>query len=129
MLCGARPSRLGRRRLSFEKRTERQALRSHNKGLIRVFISWIYRLSLLLIKDYIGLWVRLLDLFCRGTEKEHRHRACAGSDDLSIPSCTPVVDEKSDIRVAIYYFDFMWGDGAEIDRVWPGLFNYIAVTC
>lgn len=60
--------------------------------------------------------------------KERASSPCACADDLSIPSCTPRRREKSDIRVAIYYFEFMWGDGAEIDRVWLGPFNYTAFS-
>lgn len=65
--------------------------------------------------------------FVIGQVKEPRHCACAFVDDLSIPSCTLAgCWEKSDIREAIYYFDFMWGDGVEIDRVWLSPFNYSA---
>lgn len=54
--------------------------------------------------------------------------ACAFADDLSIPPCTlcAVLKKKVTLDLAIYYFDFKWGDGVEIDRVWLGPFNYIA---
>lgn len=54
--------------------------------------------------------------------------ACAVADDPSIPSCTPYAgtEKKVTLELAIYYFVVKWGDGAEIDRVWLGPFNYIA---
>lgn len=61
-------------------------------------------------------------------EKASSPCACAVADDLSILSCTLYAElkKKVTLELAIYYFDFKWGDGAEIDRVWLGPFNYIA---
>lgn len=69
------------------------------------------------------LWSSLA-LFVSGEKKERRHCACAVADDLSIHSCTSAVGKKVTLELAIYYFDFKWGDEVEIDRVWLGPFNY-----
>lgn len=36
------------------------------------------------------------------------------------------LNKKVTLELAIYYFDFKWGDGDKIDRVSLGPFNYIA---
>lgn len=82
------------------------------------------------ITNSFGYWIKntlvwnccYLCRFVITRKKEHRHRA------LALMTCQLCASrsKKSDIRVAIYYFDFMWGDGAEIDRVWLSPFNYTA---
>lgn len=64
----------------------------------------------------------------RVKERASSPSACSVTDDLSIPSCTLYagLKKKVTLELAIYYFDFKWGDEDEIDRVWLGPFNYSA---
>lgn len=76
MLCGSRPSRLGRWRLSFEKRTEQEAClddEGPTSYLCRGIIAFYsYRIKSILV------WCCLaLISFVIGWKKERRHRAPA----------------------------------------------------
>lgn len=125
MLCGSRPSRLGRRRLSFEKRTEREALPFDNKGLISrsfhgLIASCSYRLRITFAWSASYLISFVMSM---------KRKSIVIAPAPSLMTCQfrrVRLRKKSDIRVAIYYFDFMPGNGVEIDRVCVGPFNYIA---
>lgn len=57
------------------------------------FMSWDYGLSPLPNKEYISMKSFRLNIFCDHLE-ERASSPCACADDLSIPSCTPVVEKK-----------------------------------
>lgn len=92
------------------------------RGIIVLSCYWLSIRIVWLVEWLIVVFARRV--------KEPRH--CAPAPSLM--TCQfrrvrrPRRWEKSDIRVAIYYFDFMWGDRVEIDRVWLGPFNYSAFS-
>lgn len=108
-------------KIIFRKKNRTGGFRNDER-LISHFLDRIISCNCYRIKNSLLWRCTCLYRFVIVVKKERRHRAPA------LMTCQLYAGrgEKSDIRVAIYYFDFMWGDGAEIDRVWLSPFNYTA---